>query len=323
MDLLSIQKKIEEEIGQLQFGDKPAELYQPLSYIMAMGGKRLRPCLAVFAYHLYQNDWQQAIRPSLALEVFHNFTLLHDDLMDQAPSRRGMPTVHQRWNANIAILSGDVMLVKAYELLFDVPQSMLKPVLSQFSKMAAEVCEGQQLDMNFEQLQSVSKPEYIAMIRLKTSVLLGFALQLGGILAGVDETEQQKLYNIGIQAGLGFQIMDDILDVYGDPAKFGKQIGGDILANKKTWLLIDALENTNELQKKELEYWLMAEKPNAEQKVNAVTEIYNAAGVKQRAMMLANSYFANALKELGLLEAEMDKKMALSQFFEQLMNRDK
>jgi geranylgeranyl diphosphate synthase, type II len=322
MNISEILAGLEAEIAKLEFGQNPKQLYEPLRYIMRLGGKRIRPFMAVMAYNIYKNDWPQILKPALALEVFHNFTLLHDDLMDAAPSRRGQTTVHERWNPNTAILSGDVMLVKAYEMFLDLPQAQLAQVLATFSKIASQVCEGQQFDMDFEKAETVSKADYLEMIRLKTSVLLGFALQLGGMLAMQSSHEQHILYQIGEQAGLGFQLMDDLLDVYGKPEKFGKQIAGDILANKKTWLLLDAQQHAKGQNKKTLEYWLTAQNYTDTEKIQAVTNLYNELGVRQRAEQLASGYFETALGHIESLSGQASAKEQLRQFFVQLMSRE-
>lgn len=224
---------IEKEIAKYQYGESPAELYEPISYIMALGGKRLRPLLTMLSYSLYRNDPEKILKAAVAVEVFHNFTLMHDDIMDNAPLRRGQATVHEKWNANVAILSGDVMLVKAYDLLLESNPARLKEVIAKFNKCAAEVCEGQQHDMNFETLSQVNESEYLEMIRQKTSALLGFSLELGAILADAPESDCLLLKNMGESIGMGFQLQDDLLDVYADQEKFGKLVGGDIIANKK------------------------------------------------------------------------------------------
>jgi geranylgeranyl diphosphate synthase, type II len=322
MDLQKLLADLNQEISQLKYGDKPAELYEPINYIMAIGGKRLRPMLTLIGANLYGDHYQRALNPALAIELFHNFTLLHDDIMDKAPTRRGQATVHQKWNENVAILSGDVMLVKAYQKLFNIESSQLKLVLELFSKTAAEVCEGQQLDMNFEALDEVSLEAYLNMIRLKTSVLLGFALQLGGIMAGVNEAEHQKLYQIGLNAGMGFQLMDDILDVYGSPEKFGKQVGGDIISNKKTYLLILAKNLVQGAQKEKLNYWLSAQSFENDTKVKSVTEIYNSLNIREKVSMVADSYFEKCFQEINSLHLENDKKQILIGFFNALTQRD-
>ena len=231
----TLKEIIDDAIAQQPFGQEPAELYEPIRYLMALGGKRLRPTLTLLAYQLFRDDntAPAVLQPALAVEVFHNFSLMHDDIMDEAPLRRGKPTVHERWNANVAILSGDVMLVKAYELLMHAAPEKLPAVLTSFNHCATDVCEGQQWDMNFETSSEVSEAAYLRMIRQKTAVLLGFSLQLGGLLAGADESATQALYELGTNVGIGFQLKDDLLDVYADQDKFGKQAGGDIIANKK------------------------------------------------------------------------------------------
>jgi geranylgeranyl diphosphate synthase type II len=272
---------IQQQLQLTQYGQYPPELYDPIRYIMSLSGKRMRPLLTLMAAYLFTDDWRKAIQPALGVEVFHNFSLMHDDIMDQAPLRRGQPTVHEKWNQNIAILSGDVMLVNAYELLLAVDADKLKPVISRFSRTAAEVCEGQQLDMNFETRWDVTEDEYIQMIRLKTSVLLGYSLELGGLIAGADAETTRHLYEGGVNIGIGFQLKDDLLDVYGDPAKFGKQVGGDILANKKTFLLIEALQQAQGPVRDDLTNWLQKPVTDKGEKVQAVTAIYEQLGIRQ------------------------------------------
>ena len=274
----------------------------------------MRPgsALTLMSANLWLYNWQKAIKPAMAVEVFHNFTLMHDDIMDQAPLRRGKQTVHEKWNTNTAILSGDVMLVAAYELLVDIEDRNLKNVLRRFNKTAAEVCEGQQLDMVFATKADVKKEEYIEMIRLKTSVLLGFAMELGGIVADADEESVKLLNEIGVNLGIGFQLNDDILDVYADPEKFGKQVGGDIIENKKTWLLLDALEKTKgSAEGKILEGWLKKKKFDAEEKVSAIRAIFDQYEIKAEAETLANDYFEKAKTALGKLPVSEDKKIVL------------
>ncbi|MFD1142728.1 polyprenyl synthetase family protein [Larkinella insperata] len=313
---------IHQEIQQTEYGQQPAELYDPIGYIMNLGGKRMRPLLTLMAAYLFGDDWKKAIKPAVAVEVFHNFTLMHDDIMDQAPLRRGQPTVHEKWNHNIAILSGDVMLVNAYKLLLDVEIPHLKKVLSHFNRTAAEVCEGQQLDMNFETRWDVSEEEYIEMIKLKTSVLLGFALELGAIIAGADDEASALLCEGGINIGLGFQLKDDLLDVYGDPVKFGKQVGGDIIANKKTFLLIKALQLAEGDLKTELTGWLRATDFDKQEKVRAVTAIYDQLGIRQLTEERINNYFTQGFTNFGQVSAEPDRKALLIDFTEQLIGRE-
>jgi geranylgeranyl diphosphate synthase type II len=314
---------INKEIENTKYGEEPIELYEPLDYLMGLGGKRLRPCLTLIAANLWLYNWQKALKPAIAIEVFHNFTLMHDDIMDQAPLRRGKPTVHEKWNTNTAILSGDVMLVAAYELLTSVEDKYFKRIIKRFNKTAAEVCEGQQLDMVFAGRAEVSKAEYIQMIRLKTSVLLGFALELGAIIADADNESAELLYQIGVNLGIGFQLKDDILDVYGDPEKFGKQIGGDILENKKTWLLIDAQEKVKGTADEIiLNDWLKKEKYDSQEKLRAIIGIYDKYTVKKAAEAKMNFYFSKAFSDLRNLKVSEDKKGTFKQFAEDLLNRE-
>jgi geranylgeranyl diphosphate synthase, type II len=313
---------LQKEIEKNTYGDAPAELYEPIRYIMSLGGKRFRPLMTLMAASLYTDNWQKALKPAQAVEVFHNFTLMHDDIMDCAPLRRGKPTVHQKWNANIAILSGDVMLVRAYDLLLDVESDRIKRVLKRFNQTAAEVCEGQQWDMNFETRWDVTEAEYLTMIRLKTSVLLGFALEMGGIIGGADEQATTLLFEAGVSMGIGFQLKDDLLDVYGDPAKFGKQVGGDIIANKKTFLLIEALERAKGSAKAELDHWLSAEEFDSNEKVKAVTRIYNTLGVREFTEQKITEYFDRGFDYLEQVPAAPARKVHLLGFVHQLVERE-
>ena len=240
--LEDLQSIISEAVQKLDFPGYPAKLYEPISYILSLGGKRMRPALLLMACELFGGDVNKAISPALAIEVFHNFTLMHDDIMDNAPLRRGKTTVHERWNKNVAILSGDVMLIEGYKLMMQVEDRLLRPILDIFNTTAVGVCEGQQLDMEFETRDVVDINEYINMIRLKTAVVLGGALKIGALIGGAPAKDADLLSQFGVQLGVAFQLQDDILDVYGDPEKFGKQVGGDIISNKKTFLLIKALE---------------------------------------------------------------------------------
>jgi geranylgeranyl diphosphate synthase type II len=314
---------LQTEFERHSYGDNPKELYEPIQYIMGLGGKRFRPLLTLLASSIYSDDPSVALKPAMAVEVFHNFTLMHDDIMDRAPLRRGQPTVHEKWNANTAILSGDVMLIRAYDLLLDVPKEKFRQVLTRFNQTAAEVCEGQQLDMNFEKRWNVTEEEYIGMIRLKTSVLLGFALELGGILGGADEKSVEMLYSAGENMGIGFQLKDDLLDVFGDPSKFGKQVGGDIIANKKTFLLIEALTKAEGQMKDELNKWLSQENFDNEEKVSAVRNIYEQLGVRSFTEQKINEYFTKGLNSLNELEIEASRKEPLLNFAKQLVEREK
>ncbi|WP_027003671.1 polyprenyl synthetase family protein [Hugenholtzia roseola] len=314
---------LEKDIVALEFGTSPANLYDPLRYMMQLGGKRLRPMLCLLAYQLFDNQWQNALVPAISIEVFHNFTLIHDDLMDNAPLRRNQATVHQKWNPNVAILSGDVMLVKVYDLLLEkVPHIHLKTVLQAFNLCAAQVCEGQQLDMDFETSEGISKGDYLKMIELKTAVLLGFALELGGILGGANSEEAHLLRKIGIEAGIGFQLQDDFLDVYGDPKTFGKQVGGDIIENKKTYLLLDALEKAKGETAKELQYWLQENQKPAE-KVAAIRQIYDQLEVGKATKERYQAYFTQAVLGLERLPLSDTRKNPLRNLFHTLFMREK
>lgn len=315
---------IEETLAQVAYGQEPTNLYEPISYLMALGGKRLRPTLVLLGHQLFSPDFTTALRPAIGVEVFHNFTLMHDDIMDQAPLRRNLPTVHTKWNPNVAILSGDVMLVRAYELMMEVPDQYLRQVLTRFSQTAAEVCEGQQWDMDFESLPSVSVSQYLEMIRLKTAVLLGFSLELGAILAGADATQQATLYQVGVSAGIGFQLMDDYLDVFGQADKVGKQVGGDILANKKTWLLLKALEKAAGTPlAEELNHWLAAKEYIASEKVDAVKTIYEVLDIPTLAMEIIDSYFNQSRQLLATLSLYGEKAATVQAYFDALSKRDR
>ena len=290
--------------------------------MLSLGGKRLRPILVLLGYALKRDDPETVLEQALAVEVFHNFTLMHDDIMDEAPLRRGKATVHEKWDNTVAILSGDTMMVKAYDQLLKTDPALLPEALRKFNTCAIEVCEGQQMDMNFENEVFVTEDQYIEMIRLKTAVLLGFSLEYGGLLAGMDEAEQSQLQQVGEKAGIGFQLMDDLLDVYGDQEKFGKQVGGDIVSNKKTYLLIKALELANDSQKSELEDWLGRKDFDVSEKVNAVKRIYQEIGIYELTRAKMNGYYDQAFAILNKLEVREKGNEQLEQFFEKLMKRD-
>lgn len=291
---------INKAIEQLDWKREPRSLYEPIEYTLASGGKRLRPTLALIAAAIFGDNGETVLPAALALEVFHNFTLLHDDVMDRAEVRRGRPTVHVKWNDNTAILSGDQMLIEAYRLLEGVPADKLPQVLKWFNEMATGICEGQQYDVDFEHASQVSIADYLKMIELKTAVLLANALRIGGYIAGANEEEQQALYEYGRHVGIAFQIQDDLLDVYGDPKTFGKAIGGDICCNKKTYLLLTALENADAEAKAELLQWLMATDRN-EEKIAAVRELYTRLGVRDACETEMEQHTAVALQQLDIL----------------------
>lgn len=309
-------------LAQLDYGQAPETLYAPIRYIMGLGGKRIRPLLTLLGAHLFIDDLSGITKPALATEVFHNFTLLHDDLMDQAPLRRGQATVHEKWNPNVAILSGDVMLVRAYELFLDVPPALLPRILARFSQTAAEVCEGQQWDMDFETEAQVSIAQYLDMIRLKTAVLLGFCLELGARLAGATEEDAEHLRQFGTDIGLAFQLRDDLLDVYGDAATFGKRVGGDIISDKKTFLLLSAQAQASAAQQAILAQHIGQPVPDAEAKVAAVRAIYDQLGIRTQTEALINDYFQNALQHLERVAAPNKRKEPLHQLALQLMDRE-
>ncbi|MCE4217838.1 polyprenyl synthetase family protein [Aquirufa antheringensis] len=316
---------LEEEISRLDIGQNPSELYDPIHYLLSLGGKRIRPVLCLLTYSLFKSDWEKQVPAALSVEIFHNFTLMHDDIMDKAPIRRGKQTVHEKWNDNIAILSGDVMLVNAYQYLNKVKGLSLEAfqhLLGRLSRIAAEVCEGQQFDMNFESRDDVAVEEYIEMIRLKTSVLIGFSMEMGGLLASAPAEVSDSLYRIGETIGLGFQLKDDLLDVYGDPEKFGKQPGGDILANKKTYLLIKAFEKATGATLASLEKWVDATDYDAAEKVQAVTAIYDSLGLKAETEAVIASYFDTAFMEIQSLAISEEQKSALVKFMSGLVDRE-
>ena len=316
-----IQEKIEREIGQLEFDCPPKSLYEPITYILSLGGKRIRPALVLMAYNLYREDVEKAIRPAIGLEVFHNFTLLHDDLMDQADKRRNKPTVHKVWNANTAILSGDAMLIAAYQLIGETAPEHLKEVLDLFTRTALEICGGQQYDMEFESRMDVSEEEYLEMIRLKTAVLLACSLKTGAILGGASREDAENLYRFGINIGLAFQLQDDLLDVYGDTKTFGRNIGGDILCNKKTFLLINALRRAEGEQKAQLEHWIARKDFDAAEKIAVVTNIYNVLGLKELSEAKMQTYYAEGMKNLAALSVSEERLAVLKEVTSRLMFR--
>ncbi|MBB3055792.1 polyprenyl synthetase family protein [Mucilaginibacter gotjawali] len=320
--LKELQSIIGEAVNKLDLPANPDTLYEPVSYILSLGGKRMRPALLLMACELFGGDVNAASSPALAIEVFHNFTLMHDDIMDNAPLRRGKITVHERWGHNTGILSGDAMLVLSYQLMMKVEDHLLREVLDVFNKTALGVCEGQQLDMDFEQRTEVHVDEYLEMIRLKTSVLLGGALKIGALIGGAEMQDAELLYNFGEYLGIAFQLQDDILDVYGDPDKFGKQVGGDIISNKKTWLLIRALELAVGSQKTELDNWIALKEFDNTEKVAAVTKIYDELNIRQFAEQAMEAFADKAfmaLDAINLLEAH---KQYLRNFADGLLVRE-
>lgn len=316
-----ILKKVNDFLASLPYERKPASLYEPIQYTLFMGGKRIRPTLMLLAYNLFKDDPESILMNSVALETYHNYTLLHDDLMDNADMRRGHLTVHKKWDANTAILSGDSMLVLAYDRMAQCDAKHLPQVLSLFTTTALEIGEGQQYDMEFETRNDVTEAEYIEMIRLKTSVLLACALKIGAVLADASEEDADNLYKFGEQIGLAFQLQDDYLDVYGDPKIFGKEIGGDITCNKKTFMLINALNHANAEQQKELLHWIQAEHFDRKEKVAAVTQLYNEIGIDRMAQEKIAFYFEESKKYLDAVQVPAERKKELSLYAHKMMKR--
>ena len=308
---------------EMPYNRQPASLYEPIRYILSLGGKRIRPTLMMLAYNLYQEDPESILPQACALETYHNFTLLHDDLMDHADMRRGHPTVHVKWDANTAILSGDTMLLMAFKLMMQCPQEYLHDVLDVFTETTLEIDEGQQYDISFETRDDVREEDYIEMIRLKTSVLLACALKIGAILGGASASDAENLYKFGEQIGLAFQLQDDFLDVYGDPKVFGKAIGGDILCNKQTFMLINAFNKADESQRKELEQWVSAVNPDPQEKIAAVTTLYNNIGVNRLAEERIRYYFDESRKYLAAVQVPEESKQELKAYTDKMMKRNK
>lgn len=317
-----LQTIVNKAIADTKYTSEPAELYEPISYLMQLGGKRMRPVLVLISTELFGADVLKALDAAIGIELFHNFTLMHDDIMDKAPLRRGNATVHVKWNESAAILSGDVMFVEAYKLMIKVEDSILRDVLDIFSDTASGVCQGQQADMNFEKRDHVSLDEYIEMIRLKTAVLLAGSMQIGALIGGAEKEQADLLYEFGENLGLAFQLQDDILDVYGNPEKFGKQVGGDILADKKTFLLIKARELAKGETALELDKWLNNSNVIPENKVNAITTIYNSIGVRKLAEAEMENYVLKALNALDKIAVDNSRKELLRKFAEHLLIRE-
>ena len=313
--------KINAYLEQMPYMRPPKGLYEPIAYELSLGGKRIRPVLMLMAYNIYKEDVERILPQAAGLETYHNHTLLHDDVMDKADMRRNKPTVHNVWNENTAILSGDAMLILAYRLMAEGLTDKLAEVMHIFTETTMEICEGQQWDMEFESRMDVKVDEYIEMIRLKTSVLLAAALKIGACLAGAPAEEAQKLYDFGVKMGLAFQLQDDWLDVYGDPKVFGKNIGGDILCNKKTYMLITALEQADTRQREELTRWLNAGDDVPAEKIAAVTALYNEIGVGKRCEEKVEAYYSEGLTILESIALPEERKQVLKEFACSLMNR--
>lgn len=314
---------IEKSINSLEFNEEPKELYEPIRYVFGTGGKRLRPLMTLLACNLFDEKLEGALIPALGLEIFHNFTLLHDDIMDEADLRRNHPTVHKKWDQNVAILSGDVMAILAYEYITSCDVKVLPDVIKVFNTTARQVCEGQQFDMNFETLTQVTVEEYLKMIEMKTSVLLAGCMQIGALIGGASRKDAELLYNFGRDIGMAFQIQDDLLDTYGETEVFGKRIGGDILANKKTYLLIKALEKANEKQNNILNELINGSVADPQDKIDAVKDIYNELKIKELTSELAGDYLKNALINLEKVEVPEERKVHLKKLADLLLNREK
>lgn len=316
-----ILQHVETAVEQLQMPQSPANLYDPIRYILSLGGKRIRPYCLLLGNSLFGGKMEDATSAAMAIEVFHNFTLLHDDIMDNAPLRRGKPTVHIKWNQTIGILSGDAMFVQAVELLTSVPAQAMKPCFDVFNKTALKVCEGQQLDMDFESETSISEEDYIEMIRLKTAVLVGASFQMGGIIGGASAADQAELYDFGINLGLAFQLKDDYLDTFSsDGSSFGKQVGGDIKSNKKTFLVIKALEKANDAQKAELNRWMNTPE-NEPNKVDSVKTLFNELGIGELTQNKVEQYTNKAFQNIQALSIAEKDKEPLTELADFLLNR--
>jgi len=317
-----ILEKVNEALATLPYDRRPASLYDPISYVLSLGGKRIRPVLMLLSYNLFREHPEQIMMQALGLETYHNYTLLHDDLMDNASLRRGHKTVHCKWNANTAILSGDSMLVLACQRMQQCDARHLPAVMQLFTETALEIGEGQQYDMDFETRNDVTEEEYIEMIRLKTSVLLACALKMGAILADASPQDANLLYQFGEQIGLAFQLQDDLLDVYGDSKVFGKAIGGDITSNKKTYMLINALNRANDTQHAELLHWIQAKEFDHQEKIAAVTQLYDEIGIRELCEKKINYYFEQARQYLDLVGVDDQRKQQLRKYTAEMMKRE-
>ena len=314
-------KKVNEALDNLVYDRQPASLYDPIKYVLSIGGKRVRPVLTMLSYNLYKDDPLSIMPQAIGLETYHNFTLLHDDLMDHADMRRGHETVHKKWDANRAILSGDTMLLQAFERVEDCDPAKLPAVFKVFIQTTLEIGEGQQLDVEFETRNDVTEDEYIEMIRLKTSVLLACACKVGAIMADAPAEDIENIYTFGEKLGLAFQLQDDLLDVYGDPAVFGKNIGGDITSNKKTYMLINAVNRANPVQREQLMKWIDAEEFDRNEKVKAVTELYNEIGIRELCEQKIEEYYQESLVYLAKINLPEERKAELKAYAAEMMKR--
>jgi geranylgeranyl diphosphate synthase type II len=322
LSLQQVQQLISNELKQTDFIKKPINLYEPIDYTMDMGGKRIRPALCLMATQLFNGDIQHALKPALGLEIFHNFTLLHDDIMDNAEVRRNKPTVHKKWSENVGILSGDAMLINAYQYIAQCKDPQLQQVIHLFNEVALGVCEGQQYDMDFENREDVTVDEYLEMIRLKTAILLAGSLKIGALIANATEKQADLIYQFGINMGMAFQLQDDFLDTFGNQETFGKRIGGDIIANKKTFLLITALNTATQNELITLKGWIKANNFNEEEKINEVKNIYKNNAVDKKSQLLMDEYFNKAILNITQIEGNEEVKKELLEFSAKLMQRN-
>ena len=319
MQFEKYQKEIDKQLSKIKLSNNPKELYDPVRYMLKMKSKRVRPILAILAYKLVHPNWKKIIQSCLSLELFHNFTLIHDDIMDKAPIRRGKKTIHEKWNKNIGILSGDLLMILAYDMISDLPKNVLSKTMLKFNEISIKVCEGQQLDMNYQTRKNIDEKQYIEMIRLKTATLIGLSLQFGGLLANMNNNNLNTLYKIGELFGIGFQLRDDLLDVYGSK-NFGKKIGGDILENKKTFLSVKAYELSSKKERKNLDYW-KKNKKSSKEKIKKVTEIFDKLNLKELTEKKIKSFFNLAYKKLESLNVKNSNKEELTSYLSQLFER--
>ena len=319
MQFEKYQKEIDKQLSKIKLSNNPKELYDPVRYMLKMKSKRVRPILAILAYKLVHPNWKKVIKSCLSLELFHNFTLIHDDIMDKAPIRRGKKTIHEKWNKNIGILSGDLLMILAYNMISDLPKNILSKTMLKFNEISIKVCEGQQLDMNYQTRKNIDEKQYIEMIRLKTATLIGLSLQFGGLLANMNNNNLNTLYKIGELFGIGFQLRDDLLDVYGSK-NFGKKIGGDILENKKTFLSVKAYELSSKKERKNLDYW-KKNKKSSKEKIKKVTEIFDKLNLKKLTEKKIKSFFNLAYKKLESLKVKNSNKEELTSYLSQLFER--
>ena len=322
IDFNKAQEIINHEITAIEINREPAELYDPVKYILSIGGKRIRPALVLMSCSMFSNQITQAIRPALAIELFHNFTLVHDDIMDNSVLRRNKPTVHKKWNRNLAILSGDVMSILSFKFIADCPPGLLPAILELFNETALQVCEGQQYDIDFESRTDITVDDYLKMVELKTSVLIASSLKLGALLGAASLADSDLLYEFGRNLGIAFQLRDDLLDVYGDTAKFGKKIGTDIIANKKTFLILKAFEMADKKTRNSLNELISTIDHDPEEKVRSVKNIFNQLGIKEKTVEKSKDYFEYALNALGMVSVSNESKAELKKIAARLMERE-